>query len=61
MAIVTEGGYDLQALEECLEMTLSVSSEATPLTEAAIAGETLAGDASLSVVLPALRSFWPTL
>ena len=61
MAIVTEGGYDLQALEECLEMTLSVSSEDTPLTEAAIAGDTPAGDASLSVVIPALRSFWPTL
>lgn len=61
MAIVTEGGYDLQALEECLEMTLSVSSEERPLIEAAIAGETPAGDASLSVVLPALRSFWPTL
>ena len=61
LAVVTEGGYDLAALEACLEGTLEVAAGASPGAIASLDGATPAADAALAAVRPALRAFWPTL
>ena len=61
LAVVTEGGYDLAALEACLEGTLEVAAGASPGTIPRMEGATPAAEASLAAVRPALRAFWPTL
>ena len=61
LAVVTEGGYDLAALEACLEGTLEVAAGALPGAIAPVEGTTAAAEASLAAVRPALRAFWPTL
>ena len=61
LAVVTEGGYDLAALEACLEGTLEVAAGAPPGAIAPVEGATAAAEASLAAVRPALRAFWPTL
>ncbi len=61
LAVVTEGGYDLPALEACLDATLRVVSESSPTDVPAVAGPTAAADVALAAVRPALRPFWPTL
>ena len=61
LAVVTEGGYDLDALRGCLEGTLEVAAGPPPEDEAPVEGSTPAAEASLAAVRPALRAFWPTL
>ncbi len=61
LVVVTEGGYDLPALEACLDATLRAVSEALPTNVPAIEGPTPAADVALAAVGPALIPFWPTL
>ncbi|MCY3842687.1 MAG: histone deacetylase [Acidobacteria bacterium] len=61
MAVVTEGGYDLAALEACLEGTLEVAAGAPPGAIPGVEGASPAAEAALAAVRPALRAFWPTL
>jgi acetoin utilization deacetylase AcuC-like enzyme len=62
MAIVTEGGYDLEALEESLSMMLQVVSdpaEAAPWVDEGTSAPR--GETAAAAVRAALRSYWPTL
>ena len=61
LAVVTEGGYDLDALRTCLEATLEVAAAPPPEEPPPLEGATPAAEASLAAVRPALRAFWPTL
>ena len=58
---VTEGGYDLMALDECLTETLRLMAESTPPTLSVVSGTTDRADAALRGVLAAQSSFWPGL
>ena len=58
---VTEGGYDLMALDECLTETLRVIAEAATPSLPAVSGATGRADAALRAVLAAQSSFWPGL
>ena len=61
LAVVMEGGYDLAALEACLDATLEVAAQPQSGALAPLEGATPAAEASLAVVRPALQAFWPTL
>ena len=58
---VTEGGYDLRALEECLESTLRVLAGQPADSPSPGNGPTVRADAALKVVGPAQAAFWPGL
>jgi acetoin utilization deacetylase AcuC-like enzyme len=56
LALVTEGGYDLPSLRECLEATITaVTSEVVP---PAADGPTPRGERALEAVLAAQSPFW---
>lgn len=62
MAIITEGGYDLEALEESLSMVLRIvgnPAEAAPWAHDGAPSPR--GDAAVTAVRAALRAYWPTL
>jgi hypothetical protein len=62
LAVVTEGGYDLQALEQCLDATVAVLS--APLTGGfAIEanGPTPRGDKAVAAVRTAQSRYWAGL
>ena len=57
---VTEGGYDLTALDQCLTETLRVFEASTPTT-VPIVGSTERADGALTAVRAAQSAFWPAL
>lgn len=59
LAVTTEGGYDLQALEECLDSTLEVCAAEPPASVAPVAGSTAVAAAALESVLRAQSPYWP--
>ena len=59
LAVTTEGGYDLQALEECLDSTLEVCAAEPPASVAPVAGSTAIAAAALESVLRAQSPYWP--
>ena len=59
LAAVTEGGYDLSALDACLESTLTQLAEAPPATAASVTGDTDRIDRVIPAVRRALDPFWP--
>lgn len=61
LAMVTEGGYDLEALEACLGGTLDVLAEAAVSPGASEAGSTRHAEAALEQVRRAQAPFWPAL
>ena len=61
MVAVTEGGYDLAALKECLTETLRVMSGTTPSQGPMAPGSSVRAEAALEVVRPAQSAFWPGL
>lgn len=61
MAVVTEGGYDLEALEDCLVSTLAVMQEDGPPGSRPGGGSTARAEAALDLVLPAQAPFWRAL
>ena len=61
MAVVTEGGYDLEALEDCLVSTLAVMQEEGPPGPRPGGGSTERAEAALDLVLPAQAPYWPAL
>ncbi|MPY86611.1 MAG: histone deacetylase [Luteitalea sp.] len=62
IAIVTEGGYDLDALEVSLsDMLRVVDDPATAAPWSYDGTPAPRGDAAVSAVRAALRSYWPTL
>ena len=61
LAVVTEGGYDLDALEACLDMTLETCAEETPAAIPPVAGPTQAAGAVLASVKQAQAAYWPSL
>ena len=59
LAVVTEGGYDLQALDECLDGTLEVCG-AEPLAPIQpVAGSTAIAATGLQSVMRAQSPYWP--
>ena len=58
MAAVTEGGYDLTALEECLTETLRVLSDPSPRLRGTVEGPTDVAQASVASVRRAQAGFW---
>jgi acetoin utilization deacetylase AcuC-like enzyme len=58
LALVTEGGYDLKALDACLWSTLEALDEAPPITVAPIGGATFRGEAALRVARRAQAPYW---
>ena len=58
---VTEGGYDLAALDECLTATLHVMADPTSSRGTPIAGSAERADSALKAVRDAQASFWPGL
>ena len=61
LAVVTEGGYDLAALESCLTETLAVSSDVPQAAVPDIAGPTATAERAIEAVRRAQGQFWPTL
>ena len=61
LAVVTEGGYDLEALEDCLVSTLAVMQEEGPPGARPGDGSTARAAAALDLVLPAQAPYWPAL
>ncbi len=61
LAVVTEGGYDLDALEACLDMTLETCAEETPASVPEAAGPTAVAGAVLPLVRQAHAPYWPAL
>ena len=61
MAVVTEGGYDLQALAECLESTFRILDDPLSDQTPTFDGPTTRGAEAIEAVLRAQRRFWPTL
>ena len=59
LAVVTEGGYDLQALEACLDSTLEVCASVPPPSIPALAGSTAIAAAALESVTRAQAPYWP--
>ena len=59
LAVVTEGGYDLQALEACLDSTLEVCASDPPASIPALAGSTAIAAAALESVTRAQAPYWP--
>lgn len=60
LAVVTEGGYDLAALEACLDATLDVCAEPPASSIPAAAGSTAIAAAALGPVRRAQEPFWGT-
>jgi acetoin utilization deacetylase AcuC-like enzyme len=60
LVLVTEGGYDLPALSDGLEVSLEVLS-AAPREPAAARGDAARGRAALEAVRAAQAPYWPTL
>ena len=58
LALVTEGGYDLEALEACLVSTLAVMQEDGPPGPRPGDGSTERADVALSLVRRAQAPFW---
>ena len=61
LAAVTEGGYDLTALEACLDSTLARLSAGPPAPSAVITGDTSRADRVIPAVRQALAPYWPEL
>ena len=61
LAVVTEGGYDLEALEACLAGTLDVLAEPPVQPPPARDGSTRRAAAALEQVRRAQAPFWPAL
>ncbi len=61
LAVVTEGGYDLDALEACLAGTLDVLAAPPASPPASPAGSTRRAEAVLEQVRRAQAPFWPAL
>ncbi len=59
LAVVTEGGYDLRALEDCLDGTLEVCAADPPASIPPLRGSTAAADAALPSILRAQSPYWP--
>lgn len=59
LAVVTEGGYDLQALEDCLDGTLEVCAADPPASIPPLRGSTAAADAALPSIVRAQSPYWP--
>jgi len=59
LAAVTEGGYDLTALDACLESTLTQLAEQPPATATAVTGDTSRIDRVIPAVRRALEPYWP--
>ena len=59
LAAVTEGGYDLAALEACLESTLTQLAHGPPASTAAVGGDTSRIDRVIPAVRRALDAYWP--
>mgnify|MGYP001215544912 CR=1 FL=1 len=58
LGVVTEGGYDLEALEACLDSTLAQLRDGVP-ADAPASGDTSRVDAVLPAVQAALSPYWP--
>lgn len=61
LAAVTEGGYDLAALEACLDSTLARLADGPPAPSPAVAGDTSRADRVIPAVRRALAPWWPAL
>ena len=61
MVAVTEGGYDLVALDACLTATLRVMAGPTPSPEPTAPGSSERAEAALESVRSAQATFWPGL
>ena len=59
LAVVTEGGYDLQALEDCLNGTLEICAADPPASIPPLLGSTAAADAALPSIVRAQSPYWP--
>ena len=59
LAVVTEGGYDLRALEDCLNGTLEVCAADPPASVPPLRGSTAAADAALPSIVRAQSPYWP--
>ena len=59
LAAVTEGGYDLTALDACLESTLTQLVAGPPVSGAAVTGDTGRIDRVIPAVRRALAPYWP--
>ena len=59
LAVVTEGGYDLRALEDCLDGTLEVCAADPPASIPPLRGSTAAADAALPSIVRAQSPYWP--
>ena len=59
LAAVTEGGYDLNALDACLESTLTQLDAGPPASRASVPGDTSRIDRVIPVVRRALDQIWP--
>ena len=58
LAVVTEGGYDLTALEACLDSTVARLAAGPPSPSDAIAGDTSRADRVIPAVRRALAPHW---
>jgi acetoin utilization deacetylase AcuC-like enzyme len=61
LAAVTEGGYDLAALEDCLESTLTQLAAGPPAPQPAVSGDTSRIDRVIPAVRKALETHWPAV
>ena len=59
LAAVTEGGYDLTALEACLDSTVVGLADDPPASAEAVTGDTSRIDAVVPAVRRALDPYWP--
>lgn len=59
LAVVTEGGYDLQALEDCLDSTLDVCAADPPASIPPLRGSTAMAAAALPSIVRAQSPYWP--
>jgi acetoin utilization deacetylase AcuC-like enzyme len=60
IALVTEGGYDLEALAACLQASLDVLDGRAP-GDAPFGGSTARGRAALQAVRAVQKPYWPAL
>ncbi|HJN43685.1 MAG: histone deacetylase [Vicinamibacterales bacterium] len=58
LAAVTEGGYDLTALDACLESTLTQLGDGPPASGAAVIGDTNRVNSVIPAVRQALAPYW---
>ena len=59
LAAVTEGGYDLKALDACLESTLTQLAAGPPTSAVSVTGDTSRVDRVIPAVRRALDPYWP--